>query len=115
MHKFIFSALAGSVMLAASAQAQPVGISTSPQGTLTYAVGAAVAKVLTEKGGLQVRIQPSSGTGAGIPLVDSGEIDLGLANTLELFDAYNGVGTFVKRPNKNLRAFAGVCPSMVGL
>ncbi|MGE0565445.1 MAG: TAXI family TRAP transporter solute-binding subunit, partial [Pseudolabrys sp.] len=72
-------------------------------------------KVLTEKGGLQVRIQPSSGTGAGIPLVDSGEIDLGLANTLELYDAYNGVGTFDKRPNKNLRTIAVVFPIKVGL
>jgi TRAP transporter TAXI family solute receptor len=71
--------------------------------------------VLNEKGGIQARVQPSSGTGAGIPLVDSGEIDLGLANTLELYDAYNGVGTFDKRPNKNLRTIAVVFPIKVGL
>ena len=120
MHHHFTSALAGAALLAASAagstaHAQPVGISTSPQGTLTYAVGAAVAKVLTEKGGLQVRVQPSSGTGAGIPLVDSGEIDLGLANTLELYDAFHGVGTFDKRPNKNLRTIAVMFPIKVGL
>jgi TRAP transporter TAXI family solute receptor len=115
VHKLIVSVLASGALLTASAHAQPIGISTSPQGTLTYAVGAAVAKVLTEKGGLQVRVQPSSGTGAGIPLVDSGEIDLGLANTLELYDAYNGVGTFDKRPNKNLRTIAVIFPIKVGL
>jgi len=103
------------IIFAGAAQAQPVGISTSPQGTLTYAVGAAIAKVLNEAGGIQTRVQPSSGTGAGIPLVDSGEIDLGLANTLELYDAYNGVGTFDKRPNKNLRTIAVVFPIKVGL
>ena len=109
------AAASAAVMFAVSAQAQPVGISTSPQGTLTYAVGAAVAKVLNEAGGIQARVQPSSGTGAGIPLVDSGEIDLGLANTLELYDAYHGVGTFDGRPNKNLRTIAVVFPIMVGL
>lgn len=109
------AAASAAVMLASAAHAQPVGISTSPQGTLTYAVGAAVAKVLNEKGGIQARVQPSSGTGSGIPLVESGEIDLGLANTLELYDAYNGVGTFDKRPNKNLRAIAVIFPIKVGL
>ena len=109
------AAASAAFMFAAAAQAQPVGISTSPQGTLTYAVGAAVAKVLNEAGGIQARVQPSSGTGAGIPLVDSGEIDLGLANTLELYDAYHGVGTFEGRPNKNLRTIAVVFPIKVGL
>jgi len=109
------AAASAAVIFAASAHAQPVGISTSPQGTLTYAVGAAVAKVLNEAGGIQARVQPSSGTGAGIPLVESGEIDLGLANTLELYDAYNGVGTFDGRPNKNLRTIAVVFPIKVGL
>jgi TRAP transporter TAXI family solute receptor len=115
MRLTVFAAVGAAIIFTAGAQAQPVGISTSPQGTLTYAVGAAVAKVLNEAGGIQARVQPSSGTGAGIPLVDSGEIDLGLANTLELYDAYNGVGTFDKRPNKNLRTIAVVFPIKVGL
>jgi TRAP transporter TAXI family solute receptor len=110
------AAASAAIMFATAAQAQPVGISTSPQGTLTYAVGAAVAKVLNEAGGIQARVQPSSGTGAGIPLVNSGEIDLGLANTLELYDAFHGVGTFNGRPaNKNLRTIAIVFPIKVGL
>jgi TRAP transporter TAXI family solute receptor len=108
-------ALALSFALAVSASGQPVGLGTSPQGTLTYAVGAAVAKTLTEAGQMQTRVQPSSGTGAMIPLVDSGEIDIGFANTLELYDAFHGVGTFDKRPNPNLRAVAVLFPIKVGL
>src|SRR5690348_17346769 len=109
------AAASAAAIFASAAQAQPVGISTSPQGTLTYAVGAAIAKVLNEAGGIRTRVQPSSGTGSGIPLVDSGEIDLGLSNTLELYDAFHGVGTFDKRPNPNLRAIAVVFPIQVGL
>ena len=99
MHKSIAAATtAFSLAFASAAGAQPVGLGTSPQGTLTYAVGAAVAKTLTEVGHIQARVQPSSGTGAMIPLVNSGEIDLGFCNTLELYDAFHGVGTFDKRP-----------------
>src|SRR3546814_5468832 len=41
---------------------QPLGIGTMGQGTLGYAMGAAIATVLQEKAGLSARIQPSSGT-----------------------------------------------------
>jgi TRAP transporter TAXI family solute receptor len=100
---------------AVSADAQPLGLGTSPQGTLTYALGASVAKVLGDKGAMQSRVQPSSGTGTMIPLVDSGEIDVGFANTLELWDAFHGKGTFDKRPNPNLRTLAVIFPIKVGL
>ena len=100
---------------AVSANAQPLGLGTSPQGTLVYALGASVAKVLTDKGGLQARVQPSSGTGTMIPLVDSGEIDIGFANTLELWDAFHGKGTFDKRANPNLRTLAVIFPIRTGL
>ncbi|HET7849159.1 MAG TPA: TAXI family TRAP transporter solute-binding subunit, partial [Pseudolabrys sp.] len=107
--------LAISLGLASAVNAQPVGLGTSPQGTMTYAIGAAVAKTLTAEGGMQARVQPSSGTGAMIPLVNDGEIDLGFCNTLELYDAYHGVGTFQGRKNQNLRTIAVIFPIKVGL
>jgi TRAP transporter solute receptor, TAXI family len=116
MHKLIAAATTAFALgFASAAGAQPVGLGTSPQGTLTYAVGAAVAKTLTDVGHIQARVQPSSGTGAMIPLVNSGEIDLGFCNTLELYDAFHGVGTFDKRPNPKLRTLAVVFPIKVGL
>jgi len=103
------------IAMPGGASAQPIGLGTSPQGTLTYALGATVAKVLADVGNIQSRVQPSSGTGAMIPLVNSGEVDIGFANTLELYDAFHGVGTFDKRPNPNLRAVAVIFPIRVGL
>jgi len=111
----VLLAAAFALSLIGAAGAQPVGLGTSPQGTLTYQLGAAVAKVLTDAGKIQARVQPSSGTGTMIPLVDSGEIDIGFANTLELYDAFHGVGTFDKRPYKNLRTMAVIFPIKVGL
>ncbi|MGH6783665.1 MAG: TAXI family TRAP transporter solute-binding subunit, partial [Sphingomicrobium sp.] len=108
-------AAAFSLAFASAASAQPLGLGTSPQGTLTYAIGAAVSKTLAEKGNIQTRVQPSSGTGAMIPLVNSGEIDVGFANAAELYDAFHGVGTFDKRPNPKLRTVAVIFPLKAGL
>jgi TRAP transporter TAXI family solute receptor len=115
MHKIVAMAALTLALGIGTADAQPIGLGTSPQGTLTYQLGAAVARVLGEKGNIQSRVQPSSGTGTMIPLVNSGEIDIGFANTLELWDAFHGKGTFDKRPNPNLRTVAVIFPIRVGL
>jgi TRAP transporter TAXI family solute receptor len=113
--KLLFAAtLAASTGFAASASAQLMGLGTSPQGTLTYGLGASVAKVLQEAG-IQSRVQPQSGTATMIPLVNSGEIDVGFANAAELYDSFHGVGTFNKRANPKLRTVAVIFPLKAGL
>jgi TRAP transporter TAXI family solute receptor len=100
--------------LPASAQ-QPLGIGTSPQGTMVYTLGAAVSKALADSANMPSRVQPSAGTGAMVPLVNSGEIDIGFCNAREFYDSYHGVGSSDKRPNPNLRAIAVLFPLTVGL
>ncbi len=121
LHRFLAGGIAGLMAVIASATvahdvaAQPVGIGTSPQGTITYQMGAAVAKALTESAKIQARVQPSSGTGTMIPLVNSGEIDIGFCNSLELIESVSGTGTFDKRPNPKLRQIATLYPLVTGL
>lgn len=115
MYRPIAAAIGASLLVASAAGAQPLGLGTSPQSTITYSIGAAVAKVLSDAGHIQSRVQPQSGTGTMIPLVNSGEIDIGFCNTLELYDAFHGVGTFDKRPNPKLRTVAVIFPIKVGL
>lgn len=110
-----FAVFAATICISAGAQAQPIGLGTSPQGTMTYAVGAAVSKALADAAQIQSRVQPSTGTTTMIPLVNSGEVDFGFCNTLELYDAFNGVGTFDKQANQKLRAVAVIFPIKVGL
>ena len=107
--------MALAVGAAAAANAQPIGLGSSPQGTITYQMAATVAKEITETLKLQARVQPSSGTGAMIPLVNSGEIDVGFCNSLELYESFHGVGTFDKRPNPKIRTIAVLFPLVVGL
>jgi TRAP transporter TAXI family solute receptor len=114
MRKLLIAALA-TVALASSASAQPLGIGTNPQGTMVYTLGATVSKALADTAKMQSRLQPQSGTGTMVPLVDSGEIDIGFCNAREFYDSYFGVGSSDKRPNPNLRAIAVLFPLQVGL
>jgi TRAP transporter TAXI family solute receptor len=104
----------GACVLAVPTRAQPVGIGTSPQGTLTYTLGSAYAKALQTTTGIQARVQPSTGTGVMVPLVETGELDIGFVNTLELTDAYTGTGSFAGRKLQNLRVVGVLFPIRSG-
>ena len=68
------------------ATAQTYGLATMQPGTLAHTVGSAIAKVLKEKGGLNTLVQATAGETVLIPMVARGEIDLGIANMLEVMD-----------------------------
>ena len=109
-------ATAAALMLAASSvNAQIVGIATNPQGTVGYSTGVAVAKVVTEKGGVVARVQPAGGSTAYIPLINRGEIEFGFSNALETHYAFTGSGTFDKKPNPDIRLVGVVYPLRTGL
>jgi TRAP transporter TAXI family solute receptor len=98
----------------AASAADNFGIGTSPQGTVTYSIGASIAKIAAEKAGLSLRVQPYSGTTQAVPLVNTGELDFGLANVLEASSAYAGTSLFNGKPNPNLRAVAVLYPLQIG-
>jgi TRAP transporter TAXI family solute receptor len=116
VHKLLIAATCGlSLAFASAVSAQPLGIGTNPQGTMVYTLGATVSKALADSAGIQSRVQPQSGTGTMVPLVNSGEIDIGFCNAREFYDSFHGVGSSDKRPNKNLRAVAVLFPLTVAL
>lgn len=98
-----------------SADALPklVGLGTNPAGSIYYAVGSALAKVLSEKSGMQVRVQPFSGSSNYIPLLNSAELELGLNNTSDVKLAYRGEKPF--HPAPNLRLVSIIFPMAVGI
>lgn len=80
---------------AGAASAQTYGLATMPPGTLSHTTASAIAKVLKEKGGLNVLVQPTAGESTLIPLVARGESDIGIANIFEMEEA--------KKANPDLR------------
>ena len=67
-----------------TASAQTYGFATLQPGTLNHTTASAVAKVLKEKGGMNVLVQPTAGDQVIIPMVASGEVDIGISNALEV-------------------------------
>ena len=62
-----------------------VTIGTNPAGTVFYAVGAGLAKVISGAGPMQSMVQPYTGTSTLLPLLDSGELEHVHRLTVDLF------------------------------
>lgn len=75
-----------------TASAQTLGFATMQPGSNNHTAGSAIAKVLKEKVGLNVLIQPTAGESVIIPIVGRGEADLGMANAPEVGAALAGGG-----------------------
>mgnify|MGYP000097275364 CR=1 FL=1 len=98
--------LAGSL----AAQAQVVTIATGAQGSLAYNSGQAVAKVANEAG-ITARTQPLVGY---LPLINSGEVDFGFSNGVEVEYAFKGTGNY-DRAHPELRLVGTMFPLATGL
>jgi len=77
-----------------SAQAQPlprsVTLGTPAPGSLLHSLGTGLAKVVSDAAPFQMVIQPYSGTSTFLPLINSGEMDFGVNNAVDMALAYRG-------------------------
>ena len=112
--------VAAALALAGSARAQTYGFATLQPGTLNHTTASAVAKVLKEKAGLNVLVQPTAGDQVIIPMVGRSEAEIGISNAMEVHDGLSKgfqdlrviaaahalrVGFFVRK-DSNLRTVA---------
>jgi TRAP transporter TAXI family solute receptor len=95
----------------AGAAAQTYGIATMQPGTLNHTTGSAIAKVLKEKGGLNVLVQPTAGETTLIPMVGRGEAELGIANVAEVVNVTKGGTASGQQPD--LRLIGSIHPLRV--
>jgi len=97
-----------------TAMAQVVGLGTTPVGA-TFQLATGVAKVVSDKGGLQMRTQPMAGAAQYAPLVNRGDIDFGISNVPELHYLVKGEVIVDNRPHPELRMVARLVPWYNGL
>jgi TRAP transporter TAXI family solute receptor len=71
---------------AGTAGAQTYGFATLQPGTLNHTTASAIAKVLKEKAGLNVLVQPTAGDQVIVPMVARGEAEIGISNAMEVHD-----------------------------
>lgn len=73
-----------------AAAQQAVSIGTNPPGSAFYAIGSGLAKVVTESGALKMAVQPYAGSSTFLPLINSGEMEFGVNNAVDMALAYRG-------------------------
>jgi TRAP transporter TAXI family solute receptor len=105
----LIAAAAIVVTASTGAAAQTYGLATMQPGTLAHTAASAIAKVLKEKGGLNTLVQATAGESVLIPMVAKGEIDLGIANMLEVVD-----GIETGRLQNDLRVIASIYTLRIG-
>jgi TRAP transporter TAXI family solute receptor len=100
-------ALAAVAFCSAQAGAQTYGFATLPPGTLNHTTASAVAKVMKEKAGMNMLVQPTAGDQVIVPMIARGEAEVGIANSMEVHD-------WLAKGNQDLRLIAAVHPLRVG-
>jgi TRAP transporter TAXI family solute receptor len=121
----LLAAVAFAALPAQSAFAQPlprsVVIGTNPPGTVFYALAGGLAKIVSDAGPIPATVQPHTGTSTLFPLLNSGELDFGLINGVDMGMAYagpqkikvGGKNDFAHSPN--IRLVMRGAPLMVAL
>lgn len=111
----IFSLIVALACLTRSVAAEPLGIGVGRSGLQFYTMAIAIGKVLTAHEDIEFRPRTHRGSGEYLPLVDNGELELGIANALELGFAFNGTGVYEGRPHPGLRLIGATYPFRIAL
>jgi uncharacterized protein len=105
---YVLLACGAAALAGSDAGAQTYGFATLPPGTLNHTTASAISKVLKEKAGLNVLVQPTAGETVLIPMVGRGEAEIGIANAPEIAAALEG------GRNKDVRLIGTAHPLRTG-
>ena len=83
-----------------------VAIGTNPAGTGAHALASGLAAVASKTTSISAKVQPYNGPNAWMPLLDSGEIEMGIINILDSYMAATGTGDY-KKPYPIIRVVSG--------
>lgn len=78
-----------------------ISIGTSVAGAAYHSVGTGVASVVSKNSPVQISVKPFSGPNAWMPLLNKGDLDIGLASSPDVRWALQGINNY--KENKNVR------------
>lgn len=104
LQSFACALLVAAAPQLASAQATQFTIGTNPVGTAFNAVGVALASAVTKHSGVRTTAQPYTGSSVMAPLVNAGELTIGMTTTFGSGRDLRGVDSGT--PMENLRVLA---------
>ena len=89
------------------AKLKRITIGSNPQGSVYFLLASGFAKLFQEKMGIRANAQPHAGSSVYLPLMNVGEITLGMNSSLDSGMAWSAVAPY-KSATKNVRAIARV-------
>jgi len=89
--------------VSANAKMKRISIGTNPPGTNYFLLGGMMAKLIQTHTKIRTSTQPHAGASVYVPLLNNGEMVLGLNSSIESALGYHGRAPY-KKANKNLRA-----------
>jgi len=99
---------------AGTAGAQVVALATDKAGTTFNTMGTAVASVVSENSSLKIIVRPYAGPAAWVPVMNTGEVGLGVMSANSAFQSFTG-NNETKTAHKNFRiVMAGEGSLMLG-
>jgi hypothetical protein len=111
---FALAIAASAGFIATSANAQTVSIGALPQGSLSYGIAAAAAKVIGDKTDLTMRAIGIGGGNIYFPQVNQGRLEMSTAAGPEAIFASKGTGPYKGHKNANLRVLARLLEFQTG-
>jgi len=100
--RYAAAALAAMTLMSGQdAAAQTYGFATLPPGSLNHTTASAISKVMKEKGGTNMLVQPTAGDNVIVPMVGRGEVEIGITNIMEAQDGFD-------RGQKDMRVITAV-------
>lgn len=95
-------------------------LGSNPPGTAFYAVASGLSKIVTDAGAVKLTVQPYSGSSTFLPLLDSGELEFGVNNAVDMALALRGPNFKIGGRNPfphtpNTRLVLNGSPFLVGL
>lgn len=86
----LVAAAAAAIAFAGTAQAQTLTMATDKVGTTFNAIGAGMAKTVTEESNLRIVVKPFAGPDAYLPALERGEVNLATLSSSSAYVSYEG-------------------------
>ena len=106
----VFAAAVGAFTVSAGtadAKLKRITIGTNPQGSTYFLLGSGFAKLFQEKMGVRANAQPHAGSSVYLPLMNVGEITLGINSSLDSGMAWSATPPY-KGATKKVRSIARI-------
>lgn len=111
----ILAGLISAVSFGAAVASGTMALATNPQGSAYYAVGSAVSSLVTQKDAARLLVQPTSGSSENVVLLNQGDVEFAILNTVELAWAKSGAVIFDGRRHEDLRLVSAMFQFPIGI